>query len=151
MTIRKAQTRDVPELVKLLANDPLGIVREKYADPLPQAYYQAFDVINANPNEELIVVENTAGEIIGTLQLTFLQHLTYQGRIRAQIEAVRIREDSRNGGIGKQMIEWTIQRAKEKHAHVIQLTTNKKRPDALRFYERLGFEATHEGMKLHLD
>ena len=95
------------------------------------------------------MLENDKREIIGTLQLSFIQYLTYQGGIRAQIEAVRIREDQRRKGIGEKMFTWAIERAKERKAHLIQLTTDKKRPDALRFYEKLGFEASHEGMKLH--
>lgn len=106
--------------------------------------------INADENQELIVVENDKSEIIGTLQLSFIQYLTYRGGIRAQIEAVRIRKDKRGLGIGKAMFEWAINRAKERNAHLLQLTTDKKRPEALTFYESLGFEATHEGMKIHL-
>lgn len=87
--------------------------------------------------------------ILGCLQLSFLQYLTYQGGIRAQIEAVRIREDHRGKGIGEKMFSWAIERAKQRKAHLIQLTTDKKRPEALNFYEKLGFQATHEGMKLH--
>ena len=151
MTFRKAQKSDVPEIVKLLSDDALGRIRELYTDPIPEVYYTAFDRINANENENLLVIENPEGEIIGTLQLTFLQHLSYRGRIRAQIESVRIREDSRNGGLGQQMIEWAIRLAKERNAHVVQLASDKKRSDAIRFYERLGFKATHEGMKLYLD
>tara|TARA_B110000046_G_C13010073_1_gene406275 strand:+ start:526 stop:822 length:297 start_codon:yes stop_codon:yes gene_type:complete len=88
-------------------------------------------------------------EIIGAFQLTFIQHLTYQGGIRAQIEAVRIRTDKRGQGIGKSMFLWTINRAKERNAHLLQLTTDKKRPVALEFYKSLGFKNSHEGMKLH--
>ncbi len=83
------------------------------------------------------------------MQLSFIQYLTYQGGIRAQIEAVRIRKDKRGLGIGKTMFEWAIQRAKKRNAHVLQLTTDKKRPKAIKFYEDLGFKATHEGMKMH--
>ncbi len=151
MTFRKAQRSDVPQIVKLLAEDMLGKVREQYTDPLPQCYYEAFDKIDSNENEELLVIESTAGEIIGTLQLSFLQHLSYRGRVRAQIESVRVRKDSRNAGLGKQMIEWAIRRAKERNAHVVQLASDKKRGNAIRFYERLGFRPTHEGMKLYLD
>ena len=99
----------------------------------------------------LLVVENDDGEVVGTLQLTFLQHLSYRGRLRAQIESVRIREDSRNKGLGQQMIEWAIRLAKDRNAHVVQLASDKKRRDAIRFYERIGFKPTHEGMKLYLD
>ncbi|MGS0524115.1 GNAT family N-acetyltransferase [Zobellia nedashkovskayae] len=84
------------------------------------------------------------------MQLSYITYLTYQGGIRAQIEAVRVHEDYRSKGIGQQLFEWAIQRAKQKGAHVVQLTTDKKRPDALKFYEKLGFTASHEGMKLHL-
>ena len=97
-----------------------------------------------------MIIEDDPGLIIGTLQLSFIQYLTYQGGIRAQIEAVRVHQDQRGKGVGQQLFEWAIHRAKERGAHVVQLTTDKRRPEALRFYEKLGFKATHEGMKLHL-
>ncbi|GAB4025239.1 GNAT family N-acetyltransferase [Spirosoma gilvum] len=150
MVFRKATRQDVPIIVQLLANDKLGQLRENYADPLPEAYFSAFDNINADPNQELIVAENEQQELVGTLQLSFIQYLTYRGGIRAQIEAVRVREDTRGEGVGQKMIEWAIERARLRKAHIIQLTTDKQRPDALRFYEKLGFKASHEGMKLHL-
>ena len=146
---RKANKKDVPFIVALLANDKLGKLREDYRDPLPEQYYSAFDQINHDKNQELMVLEDENGEIIGTLQLSFIQYLTYQGGIRAQIEAVRIREDQRGKGLGEEIFQWAIHRAQEKGAHVLQLTTDKQRPDALRFYEKLGFKASHEGMKLH--
>jgi GNAT superfamily N-acetyltransferase len=90
-------------------------------------------------------------EVIGTLQLSFIHYLTYRGGIRAQIEAVRIRKDKRGLGIGKTMFQWAISRAKEKNAHVLQLTTDKKRPEAIQFYEDLGFTMSHEGMKMHFN
>ena len=102
---RKAARKDVPFIVQLLANDKLGQLREEYTNPLPERYYEAFEKINADSNQELIVVENQENELIGTLQLSFIQCLTYRGGIRAQIEAVRIREDVRGEGIGKKMIE----------------------------------------------
>ncbi|GAB3523024.1 GNAT family N-acetyltransferase [Emticicia fontis] len=150
MIFRTATKADVPFIVEMLANDKLGKLREDYREPLPEKYYSAFENINADPNQELIVVEKE-GEVIGTLQLSFIQYLTYQGGIRAQIEAVRIREDLRGGGIGQQMFEWAIERAKERKAHILQLTTDKSRPEALHFYEKLGFKATHEGLKLHFE
>ncbi|WP_108808578.1 GNAT family N-acetyltransferase [Aquimarina spinulae] len=149
MNFRKATQQDVPLIVQMIANDDLGKARENYQIPLPREYFEAFTAINADPNQELIVVENNNFEIIGTLQLSFIQYLTYQGGIRAQIEAVRIREDQRGKGIGQKMLEWAIARAKQKRAHVLQLTTDKKRSESLRFYEKLGFIASHEGMKLH--
>lgn len=150
MIFRKATKADIPFIVQMLSNDKLGKLREDYQEPLPEKYYLAFEHINADPNQELIVVEKDS-EIIGTLQLSFIQYLTYQGGIRAQIEAVRIREDLRGEGIGQKMFEWAITRAKERKAHILQLTTDKSRPEALHFYEKLGFKATHEGMKLHFE
>ena len=150
MKIRKAKESDVSAIVALLANDKLGQLREDYKEPLPQKYYDAFEAINEDQNQQLVVFENETEQVIGTMQLSFITYLTYQGGIRAQIEAVRVHEDYRSKGIGQQLFEWAIQRAKQKGAHVVQLTTDKKRPDALKFYEKLGFTASHEGMKLHL-
>ncbi|CAM4232301.1 GNAT family N-acetyltransferase [Zobellia nedashkovskayae] len=150
MKIRKAKKSDVSAIVALLANDKLGQLREDYKEPLPQKYYDAFEAINEGQNQQLVVFENETEQVIGTMQLSFITYLTYQGGIRAQIEAVRVHEDYRSKGIGQQLFEWAIQRAKQKGAHVVQLTTDKKRPDALKFYEKLGFTASHEGMKLHL-
>ena len=151
MNIRRAKRDDVPEIVKMLASDKLGKLREDYQDPLPVKYYQAFDNIDSDVNQELIVIENEENAIIGTLQLTFIQYLTYQGGMRAQIEAVRIREDYRGRGIGEALFNWAINRSKEKGVLLVQLTTDKKRQEALGFYEKLGFTASHEGMKLHID
>jgi len=146
MIFRKATRSDLMEIVGMLANDPLGALREDLQ--LPEKYQQAFELIDKDDNQELIVVENEGGEIIGTFQLTFIQYLTHQGGIRAQIESVRVRDDQRGKGIGEQMFQWAIHRAKQKGAHLVQLTSDKKRLDAIRFYERLGFTASHEGMKL---
>ncbi len=151
MNFRKAIIGDVPYIVQMLSMDKLGEMREDYRDPLPEKYYDAFKKIDSDKNQELIVVENVDKSIIGTLQLSFIQYLTYQGGIRAQIEAVRIREDKRGQGIGELMFKWAIHRASDRGAHLLQLTTDKKRPDALKFYEKLGFTASHEGMKLHFN
>ena len=150
LNIRRANKKDVPAIVGLIANDELGRLRENFKTPLPQQYLNAFDNINSDQNQELIVMLNDSGTVIGTLQLSFIQYLTYQGGIRAQIEAVRVHENYRNKGIGQELIKWAIDRAKEKGAHVVQLTTDKKRDAAVKFYEKLGFIASHEGMKLHL-
>ena len=150
MKIRKATESDLPAIVQLLANDKLGKLREDYKVPLPQKYYDAFNAINGDKNQELMVFVNETEQVIGTMQLSFIPYLTYQGGVRAQIEAVRVHEDYRSKGIGRQLFKWAIQRAGEKGAHVVQLTTYKKRPDALKFYQNLGFTASHEGMKLHL-
>ena len=149
MTIRLAIKSDVSAIVEMIANDKLGELRENYQNPLPEKYYEAFQNISNDPNQELVVIEDN-NKVIGTLQLSFIQYLTYQGGIRAQIEAVRVHKDYRGKGIGQKLFEWAISKAKEKRAHVVQLTTDKKRPEALVFYEKLGFKASHEGMKLHL-
>lgn len=151
MKIRKALKEDVPALVAMLADDKLGSLREDYKEPLPEQYYQAFENISSDENQELVVIQEADGAVIGTLQLSYIQYLTYQGGVRAQIEAVRVHKDYRNKGIGKLLFNWAIERAKEKGAHVVQLTTDKKRPEALKFYENLGFKASHEGMKLHFE
>jgi len=133
----------------MLADDALGAKRERFQIPLPTAYVQAFDIIKNDPHQELTVVESH-GEIVATFQLSFIQYLTYQGGIRAQIEAVRVKSTYRNKGIGNEVFLYAIQRAKAKGAHLLQLTTDKQRPEAKRFYESLGFVDSHEGMKLHL-
>lgn len=149
MNFRKATKNDISIIVEMIADDELGKKRENFQIPLPSEYLVAFEKINSDENQELIVVENDELEIIGTLQLSFIQYLTYRGGIRAQIEAVRIRKDKRGQGIGKIMFEWAINRAKERNAHLLQLTTDKKRPSAIKFYEELGFKRSHEGMKMH--
>ncbi len=151
MIFRKATKHDVIKIVEMIADDELGKTRENFQIPLQPEYFTAFENIDADQNQELVVLEDENSEIIGTLQLSFIQYLTYRGGIRAQIEAVRIRKDKRGLGIGKTMFEWAIHRAKERNAHVLQLTTDKKRPKAIKFYEDLGFKATHEGMKMHFD
>ena len=150
MKIRSAHSDDLPFIVQMIADDKLGRLREDYQSPLPQKYYDAFENIAADVNQELVVVENDEPGVIGTLQLSFMQYLTYEGGIRAQIEAVRVHKDYRNQGIGHYLFEWAIQKAKDRGAHVVQLTTDKKRTDALKFYKKLGFKASHDGMKLHL-
>ena len=97
------------------------------------------------------MVEGEDRAIIGTLQLSFIQYLTYKGGLRAQIEAVRIRKDKRGSGLGEEMLDWAVKKAIKNGAHLIQLTSDKKRPEAIRFYNKLGFTASHEGMKLHLE
>ena len=150
LKFRRAEAHDLPEIIRLLADDALGQNREDYQIPLPEAYLSAFENICADSSQELVAVTNKAGDLVGTMQLSYIQYLTYQGGVRAQIEAVRIRREDRGKGFGRLMFEWAIKRSKQKGAHVVQLTTDKKRPEALRFYESLGFMPTHEGMKLHI-
>lgn len=149
MKFRKAKLEDLTTIVKMISDDKLGALREDFQVPLPERYKKAFEFIDKDPNQELIVLENDVGEVMGTLQLSFLQYLTYQGGIRAQIEAVRIHKDHRGQGLGEKMFLWAIERSKERGAHLLQLTTDKKRPEAISFYEKLGFKASHEGMKMH--
>ena len=146
---RRAAEGDLPDIVRLLADDPLGAKRERYESPLPQSYSQAFAAIAADANNELVVAE-IDGAVIGVLQLTFSPYLTYQGGWRALIEGVRVDARHRSEGLGRVFFEWAIARARERGCHLLQLTTDKARPEAKRFYESLGFQATHEGMKLHL-
>lgn len=149
INIRKANRDDVVKIVELLAQDFLGKQREAYQDPLPERYYQAFEEIDADKNNFLVIVEQ-GDKVIGTLQLTITTYLTYQGGKRAQIEGVRIDESCRGMGLGKIMVEWAIAKANELGCHVVQLTTDKKRPEALAFYKKLGFVDSHEGLKMHL-
>ena len=151
MICRKATIEDIPFIVEMLANDKLGSTRESYQDTLSENYSTAFQNISEDSNQELIVVEDFDKSIIGTLQLSFIQYLTYQGGIRAQVEAVRVREDKRGNGLGEKLFKWAIHRASEKGAHLLQLTTDKRRPEAINFYEKLGFSSSHEGMKLHFN
>ncbi|MFL3005692.1 MAG: GNAT family N-acetyltransferase [Candidatus Neomarinimicrobiota bacterium] len=150
LIFRKAKEGDIPTIVKMLGDDELGSKREDYKVPLPKSYYYAFQNILQDKNQELIILENFNKEIIGTLQLTFISYLTYRGGLRAQIEAVRIHKEFRGKGFGKKIFKWAIKRSKDKGAHLVQLTTDKQRPDAIEFYKALGFRDSHIGMKLHL-
>lgn len=147
--MRRATAADVPVIVAMLADDDLGRARERVEDPLPEAYVRAFTAIDADPRQLLAVAEQD-GRVVGTLQLTFLPYLTHQGGERALIEAVRISADVRGGGLGRTMLEWAIDQARQRGCRMVQLTTDKQRTDAKRFYESLGFLPTHDGMKLPL-
>jgi GNAT superfamily N-acetyltransferase len=144
--IRPATRSDVPAIVAMLADDPLGAGREQPGDP---AYLAAFDALRDDPRH-LLVVADVAGEPVGTLQLTFIPGLSRRGATRAQIEAVRVRADLRGGGLGEQLITWAIDTAREHGCAIVQLTTDASRTDAHRFYRRLGFQPSHVGMKLAL-
>ena len=149
LAFRRARAEDVPDIVRMLADDPLGATRERDEHPLPESYARAFRAIDADPNNELVVA--CRGErVVGVLQLTYLPSLTYRGGWRALIEGVRVASGERSQGSGKALFEWAIARARERGCHMAQLTTDKARPDARRFYESLGFVASHEGMKLRL-
>lgn len=149
VTFRKATEQDLDSIVRMLADDILGSKRERYQHPLPNSYITAFQAIDADPNNELIVA-CLDGEVVGVQQITFTPYITHQGGWRATIEGVRTASAVRGQGVGKEMIQYAIQRAKERGCHLVQLTTDKQRPEALRFYEGLGFNPTHEGLKLKL-
>jgi GNAT superfamily N-acetyltransferase len=149
LAFRRARRGDLPAIVHLLADDPLGAQREADVSPLPASYGAAFDAIDADPNQELVVAESV-GAVVGVLQLTFIPSLTYRGGWRALIEGVRVAAAMRSAGVGQRLFEWAIARARERGCHLLQLTSDKTRPDAIRFYERLGFVASHEGLKLPL-
>lgn len=148
--IRSALAGDLPEIVRMLADDPLGSTRERSTDPLPPSYYAALEAIQQDANNELVVSEAENAAIIAVLQLTFTPYITYQGGWRATIEGVRVDRQYRGSGIGRDLFAWAIRRARDRGCHLVQLTTDKGRPEALRFYESLGFIASHEGMKLKL-
>jgi len=149
LSFRVATRADLDDIVRLLADDPLGSRRETYASPLPESYRTAFEKIEKDPNNELVVA-TLAGRVVGVMQVTFIPYLTYRGSWRALIEGVRVDSSVRSGGIGRKMFEWAIERAKQRGCHLVQLTSDKSRPDAIRFYESLGFVPSHEGLKLHL-
>jgi ribosomal protein S18 acetylase RimI-like enzyme len=150
---RRAGRQDVPAIVRLLADDQLGRTREVTAagpEDLPASYWQAFEAIDADPRNLLVVAE-LQGQVVGTLQLTFIPSLTLVGGERAQIEAVRVDGHYRGQGLGGAMLRWAIEQARARGCRLVQLTTDKRRPDALRLYRSLGFQATHEGLKLRLN
>jgi GNAT superfamily N-acetyltransferase len=150
LTLRAARQSDVPALVSLIAADQLGATRDGVRDAGDlAAYTAAFEAIDADPAHILVVAE-VAGEIVGTMQLSFLPGLARRGALRAQIEAVRVADSSRGSGLGAGMIAWAIDEARRRGCALVQLTTDKSRLDAHRFYQRLGFVASHEGMKLAL-
>lgn len=147
---RKAVISDVKTIVSLLAQDKLSQSRELTDDNLDQRYIDAFKKINNDPNQYLMVLYET-DDIIGTCHLTLMPSLTFKGSTRMQIEAVRVREDVRGKSIGEQMIKLAIDWGKKHGAKIFQLSTNKERAEAVKFYQKLGFKATHEGMKLYLE
>jgi ribosomal protein S18 acetylase RimI-like enzyme len=152
LVFRPAERADLMAIIGMLADDDLSAARETFdpdaAEP-PGAYRLAYNAIDTNHNE-LLVVGCIGDEVVATLQLSLLHHLSHRGAIRAQIESVRVARAFRGRGIGHQLVEWALARARERGARVAQLSTDKSRVDAHRFYESMGFHATHEGMKLPL-
>ncbi|MCC5579939.1 GNAT family N-acetyltransferase [Microtetraspora sp. AC03309] len=146
VSFRTARRDDVPAILAMLDDDPIAAAREpgKGVDPMA-----AFEAIEADPRNELLVAEED-GQVIGTFQLTFIPGLSRRGAERAQVEAVRVAVPYRNRGIGRRMMEWAVERARERGCGLVQLTTDKARNDAHRFYASLGFTPSHEGFKLRL-
>lgn len=145
--IRRATREDVEAIVRLLIDDQLGAARDSTDDLGP--YLKAFEEIDADRNQLLMVAEG-AGEVIGTFQLTIIPGLARSGALRGQIEAVRVRSDQRGTGLGGRLMEWAIDESRRRGCALVQLTSDQSRVDAHRFYERLGFVASHQGFKLAL-
>ncbi|MFD5340187.1 GNAT family N-acetyltransferase [Streptomyces hawaiiensis] len=147
LEIRAAAADDVPAIVAMLADDPLGAQRESPDDLAP--YLAALERISADPNQRLVVAVRE-GRVVGTLQLTIIPGLSRRGATRSIIEGVRIHADERGSGLGTQLIEWAIDTSRDQGCQLVQLTSDRTRTDAHRFYERLGFTASHTGFKLPL-
>ncbi|MEU9634519.1 GNAT family N-acetyltransferase [Streptomyces tendae] len=145
LDIRPATAEDVPAVVAMLADDPLGARRESPDDLAP--YLAAFERLTTDPNQHLVVAVRD-GRVVGTLQLTIVPGLSRRGATRSIIEGVRIHGDERGSGLGTQLIEWAIDESRRQDCSLVQLTSDKTRTDAHRFYERLGFTASHTGFKL---
>jgi GNAT superfamily N-acetyltransferase len=150
LTFRSAVAADLEALVAMLADDELGAARETPSLPLNSKYMQAFEQISNDPNNELLLAVAEQSVIVRMLQLTFIPYLTHTGTTRALIEGVRVKSGVRNKGVGQQLINEAIRRARKRGCGMLQLTSDKTRPDAIRFYEKLGFVSSHEGMKLKL-
>lgn len=150
LIIRSAEEQDLLSVIQMLAEDQLGASRETVGTTPDPQYLAAYRSIKSDRNNELVVAEKD-GEILGTMQLTFIPGLSRLGAWRCQIEAVRVREDKRGHGIGHKMITWGIAQARMKECRLVQLTTDKSRENAHIFYGRLGFKPSHIGMKLSLD
>ncbi len=146
VSFRKARRDDLRAMLELINDAKMGNVPEHIEDPLPQVYQDAFAVIDADPNQ-LLVVGEIDGRIVASLQLTFIPGIAHQGAWRAQVEAVRVARALRGQRIGEAMMRHVIALARARGCDRMQLTTNKARDDAHRFYRRLGFVASHEGMK----
>ncbi len=147
VTLREATVDDLAAIVDLLADDQLGTSRESTADLAP--YRSAYDALAADP-AHLLLVGADEDRVVATLQLSFIPGLARSGAWRAQIEAVRVHRDFRSQGLGAAIVEWSIEESRRRGCALVQLTTDKSRTDAHRFYERLGFRASHEGLKLRL-
>jgi GNAT superfamily N-acetyltransferase len=150
VVFRVATADDLPAIVGLLDDDEQSKGREDASLPLDPRYLAAFEAIRADPNQRQIVAD-LDGKLVGTMQLSFLPGIAFRGGWRGQIEAVRIARDLRGQGLGQQMIEWAVERCRERGCRMAQLTSMSTRTDAHRFYERMGWKKTHAGFKLKLE
>ncbi|MCG7381489.1 GNAT family N-acetyltransferase [Paenibacillus sp. ACRRY] len=150
MEFRTATLTHLPSIVRLLADDEMGATRESFIEPLPKEYVEAFAKIEQQIGNSIIIALDN-NEVIGCLQLTIIPGIARLGTTRGQIEGVRIDRNYRGQGVGESLFQYAIHEAKSMGCELIQLTTDKKRKDAHRFYERLGFVASHVGMKLALN
>ena len=148
-TIRPAVRDDLPGIIALLADDVLGTSREVVSDPLHPDYITAWDALERDPNQLVAVIEDPEG-IAGCLQITVIPNLSHRGMFRGQIEGVRIAARRRGDGLGSQLLEWAVRYCKAQGCKMVQLTSDKARDDAVRFYEAHGFIASYEGMKRRL-
>lgn len=147
LEIRAAEADDIPAVVGMLADDPLGAARESPDDLAP--YLSTLERLSADPNQHLVVAVRE-GRVVGTLQLTIIPGLSRRGATRSVIEGVRIHADERGSGLGSRFIEWAIEESRRQGCRLVQLTSDSSRTDAHRFYERLGFTASHVGFKLEI-
>jgi ribosomal protein S18 acetylase RimI-like enzyme len=150
IVFRRAQRSDLPDIVALLADDVIGRSREDASLPINNRYVDAFEALQRDSNQLLAVAVDGDDVVVGCVQISFIPGLSRLGMWRGQIESVRIASGHRGEGLGRRLFEWAIAQCRNRGCGLVQLTTDKTRPDALRFYESLGFRASHEGMKLDL-
>lgn len=150
LSFEVAEAKHLQAIVRLLADDKLGVGRETTGENVDACYHTAFEAIDADPNNEVIVAL-MADDVVGTLQISYSANLTLKGTLRGTIEGVRVSSQHRSAGIGTQMFQWAIARCKARGCGIVQLTSDLKRGEAIAFYQQLGFKHSHAGMKLRLD
>ncbi|BAS18559.1 protein PhnO (plasmid) [Arthrobacter sp. Hiyo8] len=148
-TVRLARADDLPRIIELLESDALGPA-ESLPGATEESYLRAFEAITGEPCNELWVATDENGDVIGTLQLVFFTTLSWNAALRAQLSGVRIAASQRGRGTGSELVRWAVERARSKGCRVVQLSSDKRRVDAHRFYARLGFTLSHEGLRLVL-
>ena len=149
LTYRTAMCGDLPFLIGMIVEDSVVSTGDDPADALHDDYVRALKTITEDPNQEMIIAE-LDGEPVGCFQITYIPGLMRRGSWRGLLEVVHVRADKRNLGLGSEMMRWAIERCRERNCGMVQLTSNKKRVEAHRFYERLGFVKSHEGFKYYL-